>query len=269
MSYSEYYNYKTFEKQLKRLYLCSSGDKMTGNLDMDCNNINSVNEIIFCNGNTFDGSFNISGNFLLNTGDTMTGNLDMCGNNVLNVSSISFFDISTNLEFSDFSGNAQNVTLVPSILDQPISLERKTIFLDENLNVDISGSYDISFNNPLANQLNLGISNETIIQRNSDISGQYIEMYFNFDISGTEGTFIELDISGVDGSFSEIIDTQRINKDNISYYLTFGPHIIMPQELTNTNDFKFILSSTDPVNPNNPIQAILSRYKIVFKSYYL
>jgi hypothetical protein len=131
MSYSNYNNYtqfKSFQEKIKGVYVCKSGDSMTGNLSMSCNEILNVENISFCNGTNYldtiqdlsnsiqDLSNNIqdlSNNKYDKTGGLISGNveiagiLDMSCNQILDVSGIFFcdgtyigqgnsFDISTN-----------------------------------------------------------------------------------------------------------------------------------------------------------------------------
>ena len=111
------------------------------------------------------------------------------------------------------------------------------------------------------NQLKLTTINGNTIKRTPDISGQYIEIYANIDISANQNNIIiYLDMSGsVD--FHTSIDTINTNRKN-NYYLTFGPHIITPEDnWTDTEDIQFVINSTRDID--------ISRYKIMFTSYFL
>ena len=88
MNYSIYNQIKTLQEKLNKTYVCKSGDAMTGNLNMNCNNILNVNNLTFCDPNNVN-------------------------NNVMN--------------FNNFTSNTQN-TYLPSINNQPVSLSRISIF---------------------------------------------------------------------------------------------------------------------------------------------
>jgi hypothetical protein len=92
----------------------------------------------------------VNGNAIIN------GNLSMNDQFINDVSGIYFTQ--GNLLFSDFSSVNQSVQL-PSSQGQPISLERKTLFYDDNFNINTgSAPVDISFVVPTFNQLDLTIS---------------------------------------------------------------------------------------------------------------
>ena len=200
----------------------------------------------------------VNGNAIIN------GNLSMDNNYINDVSGIFFTQ--GNLLFSDFSSVNQNVQL-PSSQRQPISLERKTLFYDPNFNSNISGiPLDISFVTPTFNQMNLGISGSenTIISRSLDISGQYVEIYANFLVNSTNSNSktMYLDISGITpgSTFNETIDVRSISKQG-TYYLTFGPHIFVPEQWSDTNDFIITANTSD--------KFTIEQYKLMFKSYFM
>ena len=168
--------------------------------------------------------------------------------------------------FSDFSSAIQQVQL-PSSQGQPISLERKTLFYDPNFNSNILGtsSFIIDFSgSTIFNQLKLNV-NGNIIEPSPDISGQYIEIYANFDVSSNSSTSktFSLDISSVSGaSFLETIDVRSITKQG-RFYLTFGPHIFIPSQWENTNGFNFVIDNTGSNS------FYINKYKLMFKSYFM
>ena len=260
---------------------------INSNLSMNDNFINDVSGIYFSDGNYIDcehgvGELYVNGNTtlarqvqLLSTLDVsgatiigstldISGNLFMNDNFINDVSGIYFTQ--GNLLFSDFSTVNQSVQL-PSSQGQPISLERKTLFNDENFNINTGGiPIDISFVVPNFNQLGLTISGSgnTIISPSLDISGQYVEIYANFLVNSTNSNSktISLDISGVSSgsSFNETIDVRSISKLG-SYYITFGPHIFTPEQWAGTSDFVITANTSDTFDIN--------KYKLMFKSYFM
>jgi hypothetical protein len=204
-------------------------------------------------------------NLNINAATTINSNLSMNDNFINDVSGIYF--TRGNLLFSDFSSVNQSVQL-PSSQGQPISLERKTLFYDDNFNNNIPGSspfiIDFTNTNKVFNQLNLIVSGN-ILQPSPDISGQYVEIYANFDVSSNTSptkTF-SLDISSVSGvSFFETIDVRSISKQG-NYYLTFGPHIFIPSQWENTTGFNFI------INNETSSPFYINKYKLMFKSYFM
>jgi len=245
MNYTNYNQLKTLQEKINKLYVCKSGDTMTGNLNMSCNNIINIQDISLCNG----------GNILMN-----------CGN-IRTINSITFCDpvnLNNNVMlFSDISSIIQN-TYLPSINNQPVSLSRMSIFYnDVSYTVPGGGDVTISFGNEIVNQLNLSISGN-IISPSIDISGQYVELYADIQINTiANNTDFSFDISGIDCNFFEIIDSRSVSKKNNVFYLTFGPHIFLPQQWANCSQFVFKLVE----NVGNSFNVILT--KIVFKSYYL
>lgn len=66
-SYKTYNDFKSFNHIIKDVYVCKSGDSMSGNLDMTCNDIKNVNSLSFCDGtNIGEGNLDISGNLSVN-----------------------------------------------------------------------------------------------------------------------------------------------------------------------------------------------------------
>ena len=211
-----------------------------------------------------DNVFIQEGNVTINNNLVVTGNLSMSDQFINDVSGIYF--TKGNLLFSDFSSVIQSVQL-PSSQGQPISLERKTLFYDDNFNVNTGDApIDISFVYATFNQLSLTISGpgNTIISPSPDISGQYVEIYANFPVNSTSGASktIALDISGVSSGslFNETIDVRSISKQG-SYYITFGPHIFTPEQWTDTSEFVITANTSDTLDIN--------RYKLMFKSYFM
>lgn len=226
----------------------------------------NVNDLVIDESNNYIGiqtdspsaTLEVSGNVIIN------GNLSMNDNFINDVSGIYFTQ--GNLLFSDFSSVNQSVQL-PSSQGQPISLERKTLFYDDNFNINTGGAaLDISFLAPTFNQLGLTISGSgnTIISPSLDISGQYVELYANFLVTSNSGSSktIALDISGVSpgSTFNETIDVRSISKQG-SYYITFGPHIFAPEQWSDTSAFIITANTTSIFDIN--------KYKLMFKSYFM
>jgi hypothetical protein len=91
MSYSNYKTYnqfKGFQEQLGKLYVCKSGDSMTGNLNMTCNDVLNVKTVSFCTGGKIIGNIDIDGDVTIN--NLSVDNLDVSG--VLTVTDISNAD---------------------------------------------------------------------------------------------------------------------------------------------------------------------------------
>lgn len=167
------------------------------------------------------------------------------------------------MSFNDFSSNTQLVQL-PSIHSQPVGLTRVTIFKsDISFNLVSKTSSIINFGTIVKNQLNLTLSGGgTIISPSLDLSGQYVEVYVNVEVNASNNTSVSLDISGIDCSFLEIIDNREISKTG-RFYLTYGPHIFLPEEWAGCSLFNFILDN----NGNQDVEIL--NIKIIFKSYYL
>lgn len=248
---------------------------LTINTAATINNTLTVDDATTLNGNlNFKSTGHISSsastiaintvNLNINAATTINGNLSMNNNFINDVSGIYF--TRGNLLFSDFSSVNQSVQL-PSSQGQPISLERKTLFYDDNFNINTLGDpLDISFVVPTFNQLGLTISGNgnTIISPSLDISGQYVEIYANFLVTSSNGSSktIALDISGVSlGSiFNETIDVRTISKQG-SYYITFGPHIFTPEQWSDTSAFVITANTTSIFE--------IEKYKLMFKSYFM
>ena len=227
-----------------------------------------VSGIHFCDG-TYIGhgsSFDISTNEVLHLKSSQNVLLD--SNLKLNNDLIFINNGENKMTFSDFSSNTQLVQL-PSINGQPVSLTRMSIFYNSDVSGTLPGTinatYTLPFGTIVKNQLNLSIdSNTNIISPSVDISGQYVEIYLNLEIAtGGNNTEFSFDISGVGCNFNESIDTNAITKKNKTFYLTFGPHIFIPEQWANCSQFIFIL-----VNNENSAVTI-KKSKIIFKSYYL
>jgi len=203
-------------------------------------------------------------NLNINAATTINSNLSMNDNFINDVSGIFF--TKGNLLFSDFSSVNQNIQL-PSSQGQPISLERKTLLYQPSYSALIPSSSNtiIDFTDTsIFNQLKLTVSGN-LIQPSPDISGQYVEIYANFDVSsntGSDKTF-SLDISSVSGaSFFETIDVRSITKSGY-FYLTFGPHIFIPSQWENTTGFNFIIHNTGSSS------FYVNKYKFMIKSYFM
>lgn len=88
MSYSNYKTYnqfKGFNEKLRGVFVCRSGDSMTGNLNMTCNDVLNVKNLSFCPGGKVIGDIELSGNITI--GNLNVENLDVSG--VLTVTDIS------------------------------------------------------------------------------------------------------------------------------------------------------------------------------------
>jgi hypothetical protein len=241
---------------------------ISGNLDLSCNLLLDVSGIYFCDG-TYIGhgsSFDISTSEVLHFKSSQNVLLD--SNLKLNNDLIFINNGENKMTFSDFSSNTQLVQL-PSINNQPVSLTRMSIFYNSGvsgtLNAGIGSIFILPFGTIVKNQLNLSIDSSTnIISPSVDISGQYVEIYLNLEITtGGNNTEFSFDISGVDCSFYESIDTNAITIKNKTFYLTFGPHIFIPEQWANCTQFIFQL-----VNNENS-DVTINKSKIIFKSYYL
>jgi len=236
---------------------------ITGNLDLSCNLINDVSGIYFCDG-TYIGhgaSFDISTNELLHI---KTSQYTLIDNDLKLNNNLIFVNNGDNtMSFDDFSSNTQIVQL-PSINSQPISLSRISIFnSDISGTLPASGSYILPFGNIIKNQLNLSL-NGNIISPSIDISGQYVEIYLNLKIvTASNVTDFSFDISGVDCTFYQSIDSRSVAKKNSTFYITFGPHIFIPEEWATCTQFIFKLVNNENSN------VIINQTKVIFKSYYL
>jgi len=241
-----------------------------GNLDLSCNLINDVSGIYFCDG-TYIGhgnSFDVSTNEVLHLKSTQYVLTD--SNLKLNNNLIFINNGENTMSFSDFSSNTQlNKPQLPSINLQPVSLTRTSIFYNSNvsgiLTAGIGSTFILPFGTIVKNQLNLSVDSSTnIISPSIDISGQYVELCLNLEIStGGNNTEFSFDISGADCNFFQIIDTNAVTKKNTTFYLTFGPHLFIPEEWANCTKFIFKL-----VNNLNSAVTI-NKSKVLFKSYYL
>ena len=236
---------------------------ITINSNLTANTINTQ-RLLFPSGNYIDDNQGV-GQLYVNGNTIINGNLSMNNNYINHVSGIIFTQ--GNLLFSDFSSVNQSIQL-PSSQGQPISLERKTLFYDPNFNSNIpdNSSFIIDFSgSTIFNQLKLNV-NGNIIEPSPDISGQYVEIYANFDVSSNTNpakTF-SLDISSVSGaSFLETIDVRSISKRG-RFYLTFGPHIFIPSQWENTTGFNFVIDNT-----GSNSSFFINSYKLMFKSYFM
>jgi hypothetical protein len=226
--------------------------------------IDASNNYIGIQTDTPSATLEVNGNAIIN------GNLSMNNQFINDVSGIYF--TKGNLLFSDFSSVNQSVQL-PSSQGQPISLERKTLITDSNFNKIITtGNTIIDFSNSSVkthfNQLDLNL-NGNVISPSPDISGQFVEMYANFDISFAGGggggniKIFSLDISSVSGDdFYEVIDARYMLRTG-NFYLTFGPHIFIPNEWSNTTGFNILINNTGTTSFQ------INKYKLMFKSYFM
>ena len=120
-NYSIYNNFKTFQGTIKNQYLCKSGDSMTGSLNMNCNNVNQINALNFCDG-TYIGPQTISNSF----------------------------DISTNEIFKI------NNTIILDTSNVGIGTLTPTSTLDVSGNTSMNGTLDVSGNTSIKGSLNIG-----------------------------------------------------------------------------------------------------------------
>lgn len=247
-------------------YFNDHGFDISGNIDLSCNSILDVSGIYFCDG-TFIGtgtSFDISTNDVLHI--TSSQNVMLDADLKLNHDLIFINNGDNIMSFDDFSSNTQLVQL-PSIHSEPIALNRISLFYNSDVSGSLPGSigssYTLPFGTTVKNQLNLSI-NSNIISPSPDISGQYVEIYLDLEITtSANSTGFSFDISGVDCSFYESIDSRTVSKKNKTFYITFGPHIFVPEQWVNCTQFIFKL-----VNNENSAVTI-NKSKVVFKSYYL
>ena len=120
-NYSNYNNFKTFQGTIKNQYLYKSGDSMTGSLNMNCNNVNKINALNFCDG-TYIGHQTISNSF----------------------------DISTNEIFKI------NNTIILDTSNVGIGTLTPTSTLDVSGNTSMNGTLDVSGNTSIKGSLNIG-----------------------------------------------------------------------------------------------------------------
>jgi hypothetical protein len=246
-------------------YDVSSGEityTQDGSIDLSCGIMNDVSGIYFCDG-TYIGhgsSFDISTNeeFKLIQNGTENFKVDLSGNFT--------FNQNNTLSFQDISSVSQNVQL-PTIHQQPVSLQRISIFRNDNsFNIPSDTSKLINFNETIVNQLNLGItgvSNE-LISPSPDISGQMVEIYLNVLVDpDSNNSYLQFDISSVMGtSFLEEISSRELRNRNRNYYITLGPHIFIPDEWSGSQQFVFKLTADGG-------DILVLEEKIVFKSYFV
>jgi hypothetical protein len=260
------------------IHIDASSTILTGNIDFIGNNyINNCAGIYFPDGNYIDYQQGVS-QILVTGNSTFVNDVQMHSGVIINgtlsvgklkeVESIELFNginnPPTTIQANIFTAN--NNIYLPSANNEPISLERKTLYYNSSYNQSVSGSpIDFSFNTPVFNQmkLTLGTGNTTIIP-SLDISGQYVELYADLLINSTNPTTktISLDISGINitSSFKESIDVRTFSKKG-EYYITFGPHIFIPKQWTDTKEFVITANTTDYFE--------IKEYKFMFKSYYL
>lgn len=267
-NYRTYNQVKTLNEIMSKTFLCLTGGTMKGDIDFDCNKIIDIQGIHFCN-NSFIGegnSFDISTNEVVKVIQNSQENfkIDTDGN--------FYFKETNKLSFNDIYSSKQSVYL-PTIHNNPISLERVSIFSDSNSHTLNEGNtHLLQFNATEINQLNLTISgtNNEEISPSLDISGQYVEIYLNVKFNKPHGnrtsSRIKFDISGVSGApFIEEIDSREASGIG-DYYITFGPHIFIPTEWNNTERFVFELHNQTTNGDNN---VTLEYSKIIFKSRFL
>jgi hypothetical protein len=200
--------------------------------------------------NVFDSSFN---------------NIDNSGNWTIKSKEIYGDDLSLNANVSiqghSIRFEAFNSAIVPSIDNNPVSLTRISILNNEVGYSLPLGFTEITYGDIVKNQLNLGIDG-SIISPSLDIQGQYVELYANVKVNAPNNTHFSLDISGVECAFYHIIDDRTVAKSGM-YYLTFGPHMFIPNEWEDCPQFMFKFNN----HGTGTISVIEA--KLIFKSYYL
>jgi len=196
----------------------------------------------------------------------MNDTINMGSNEIENVSSILFSNGS--VLSMDISSVNQN-TLLPSIDNNPISLQKISIFKNDiSYSIAQNETKQIDFGTVEVNQLNLtisGVSNE-IVSPPIDLSGEFVELYMNVKVkTQASNVVLTFDISGISGTttpyFKEVIDDIEIRKANTEQYKTFGPHMFLPNEWNTTTEFVLNISH-DGTQPVDIIQQ-----KIIFKSH--
>lgn len=229
---------------------------------------NDMNLDIFTNNNL---KIKTNQKIIVDTSNMGIGNieptemLDVSGNIRLNKDIIFLVnDVNNILSFNDFISTNQ-LSALPSINHQPVSLTRISILNNTTYNKPLIGDKEmlLNLNNDiLVNQLNLGF-NGSVITTSNDMNAQYLEIYSNIEILPISNkTTLSLDISGVGNNLYEIIDTKYLEK-NGTFYLTFGPHLFTPNQMTSCSDYVLKLK-----NHTSNIVTV-KKYKLVFKSYYL
>jgi hypothetical protein len=175
MSYSNYKSYnqfKGFHEKLRGVFVCRSGDSMTGNLNMTCNDILNVKNLSFCSDGKINGDVEFTNNVVIN------GNLEVSGN-------VLFIDISVNnLEvFNNLSvdGTAQlndvsinNLDILNSLsLNCNLINDVSGIFFCDETYIGHGDSFDISTNEVLhiKTSQNVLIDGDTLFNNNVEIAG--------------------------------------------------------------------------------------------------
>jgi hypothetical protein len=168
-NYGTYLQIKSLKEGVAKHFLCLTGGKMCGNIDMNCNKIINLDNITFCNGNIFNGnveitdehldyiSSEISDNFITtDNSNQLINDLDFGCNHIVDVSGIYFcdgtyighgnsFDISTNETLKIYS--VSNV------------FNSNTIF---NNNVDITGNLRVTGDTTTVGTTNSSIKDNII-----------------------------------------------------------------------------------------------------------
>lgn len=258
-SYNNYLSNKLLLKPFSTYFVCKTGDKMSGDLNMSCNDLKNVDNISFCDGSTINSGASLlfnnkikidsNGNLtFVNSGDDCNINID---------------------QFTSTQGTcipSAQMSLNNSV--NPFSLMRTSIYTSDVSFGGIVGgdSIQIQFTNEIVNQLGLTVSgtNNTEISPSSDISGQYVELYLNTQVTTDGETEVEFDISGIEGApFNETID-YFYTKNSRTTYVTFGPHMFTPDQWSGTSKFVFNINN---LSGSGVLDITIN--KIIFKSYYL
>lgn len=213
-NYGTYLGYKSFQEKIKGLYVCKSGDTMTGDLNMSCNDITNVSNLSFCENGTIIGDVSFNGTLSLdcNLLNDVSG-INFCDGTYIGHGSS--FDISTN-EVLKINNNAIIVNTDGKI---GIGKEPDTVvLLDINggtiirgrLNMEDkggSGEYNVLFNNAGFTVLRAAPSTNSIVIRDSTLS----QLYASFDPS-----YVTLDNDTIiNGNLDINSDTIRLRNRRI------------------------------------------------------
>lgn len=188
--YKTYNDFKSFNHLIKGVYVCRSGDSMTGDLNMNCNDILDIKNIQFCSDGKINGDVEFTDNVNIN------GNLDICGNVLFVDLSVNNLEVSNNLivdgnsQFNndvDISGNLSvNCNLINDVsginfcdgtyIGQgnsfDISSNEVIKFNQDNFVIDTCGNIGIGTTTPTKM---LDVSGDTIIRGELVIEGSVLK----------------------------------------------------------------------------------------------
>lgn len=247
-----------------------SSGALKGDIDFNCNNIQNIENINFCNNKSIE-------NTLLNLiikSDVPIKYLNNSNNEYFKINNDGsiYLNETNKIAFDQTPIYVSN--LLPRINNEPVSLNRISIF-NTNYSPTITllsdSSDNLTFESPILNQLNYTIESLTgnkVLVKNIDTSNQLLEVYLILKLENSNNDLVKLDFEMYNNNVTsyellEKIDSKNIYKDisNDIFNLSFGPHMFSPNELLNKDKFKFNivnkgLSSIDIVNS-----------KLIFKSY--